>query len=242
MILCASQPCYLAWPPLLDRIAAADVFVVMDAVQFEKGSYVNRNKIPLNGKDHWLTIPVHASITTTIADTSIDWSKPWQRKHTNSVSHAYGITDSRQEWLRHVAQLADCRHLGPLVVRDLEFWLNQYSIRTPVKLMPLKKRKPGGNELLLDLMADFKADTFLAGPLFKNYVNEELWKSSPYQWKEHKSRFPAETFPYPALHYWMLGTDLQFSSSRHILTTKQSAVEEPSSVPSHRDFRSTSSL
>ena len=246
MILCASQPCYLAWMPLLDRIAQADVFVVMDAVQFEKGSYVNRNKIPLNGKDHWLTVPVLTKdhLESTIAETKIDWSKPWLRKHLKSVEYAHGkqFSEKFEKWKTHLESLSRITCVGVLALMDLEFWLAQYQIKTPVKLMPLKKRRPGGNELILDLMADFKADTFLAGPLFKNYVNEELWRSSPYKWEEYKPRIPQTFTPYPVLHSWLTTDENPFLSSLLTPTMRQSDAEEPSSVPSHRDFRSTSSL
>lgn len=243
MILSAHQPAYLPWLPLLDLIAQSDVFVVLDAVQFEKGSFVNRNKILLNGKEHWLTIPVHAHDKSTIADTKIDWEQPWLRKHCESVKHAYGKSSSLESWLKHIETLAECRHLGPLAIRDLEFWCKQFGITTPIKMMPLKKRKPGGTELILDLMADFKADTYLAGPLFKNYVNEELWQSSPYSWITHKVSPALEALPpLSALHYWMTGIDNPFSSSPDIQMTKPLDAEEPSAVLSHRDFRSTSSL
>src|SRR3990167_7147776 len=197
MILCASQPCYLAWMPFLDRIAQADLFVVLDAVQFEKGSYINRNKIPMDGKDKWLTVPVYASLGTTIADTRI-CEGPWWKKHEGRVRHAYSKTCEKLRlisWVDHLSSLQDMTRLGNLCLRDLEWWLGQYQIKTPVKLMPLKKRKPGGNELVLDLMADFKADTFLAGPLFKNYVKEDLWASSPYKWQEHTSTLSTKWLP-----------------------------------------------
>ena len=40
-----NQPAYLPWLGYFDRIAKSDLHVVLDHVQFEKNSMVNRNKI-----------------------------------------------------------------------------------------------------------------------------------------------------------------------------------------------------
>jgi hypothetical protein len=42
MIVSINQPAYLPWLGYFDRIAASDVHVVLDHVQFEKNSYINR--------------------------------------------------------------------------------------------------------------------------------------------------------------------------------------------------------
>ena len=54
-ILSAHQPAYLPNATYLERIAMSDIHVVLDAVQFERGSFTNRNQILCGGTPKWLT-------------------------------------------------------------------------------------------------------------------------------------------------------------------------------------------
>ena len=48
VIVAAHQPHYLPWLGYLDKIAQADLFVVMDDLQYETQNFQNRNRIKLN--------------------------------------------------------------------------------------------------------------------------------------------------------------------------------------------------
>ncbi|WP_340643645.1 WbqC family protein, partial [Phenylobacterium sp.] len=52
------QPYLLPYIGYFQLIAAADVFVIYDDVQYMRGGWINRNRILLNGAPHWLTLPV----------------------------------------------------------------------------------------------------------------------------------------------------------------------------------------
>ena len=49
MIVSINQPAYLPWLGYFHRIAISDIHIVLDHVQFEKNSFVNRNKIRTKG-------------------------------------------------------------------------------------------------------------------------------------------------------------------------------------------------
>ena len=57
-ILTAHQPVYLPWLGLFHKIAISDTYVYLDSIQFEKNSFLNRNKIKLAQGSVWLTVPV----------------------------------------------------------------------------------------------------------------------------------------------------------------------------------------
>ncbi|MGO8710493.1 MAG: WbqC family protein [Rhizomicrobium sp.] len=58
MIISIHQPAYLPWLGFFDRIAGSDVFIVLDNVQFERNSFINRNRIKTPDGPIWLTVPV----------------------------------------------------------------------------------------------------------------------------------------------------------------------------------------
>lgn len=52
------QPYFFPYIGYFQLIAASDVFVLHDDVQYIKGGWVNRNRILLNGEDRMITFPV----------------------------------------------------------------------------------------------------------------------------------------------------------------------------------------
>src|SRR2546428_11865995 len=83
------QPQYLPWLGYLAKWAAADVFVFLDTVQYEKNGWQNRNRIKTATGPQWLTVPVRARLGTSIADVTIDTSQPWARRPLRPLELAY---------------------------------------------------------------------------------------------------------------------------------------------------------
>jgi len=56
MLVAIHQPNYLPWLGYLDRMAKADLFVVLDHVQFERRNYQNRTQIrvPIDDTHTWV--------------------------------------------------------------------------------------------------------------------------------------------------------------------------------------------
>jgi len=84
------QPTYLPWAGYFNLILNADVFVFLDDVQFEKQSWQNRNKILINLKEHWLSVPVkRKGLDTHIKDVVVDDTQKWRKKHISTISQNY---------------------------------------------------------------------------------------------------------------------------------------------------------
>ena len=89
MILAAHQPQYLPWLGYLDKIDRADVFVLLDSVQFKKNEWQNRNRVKHAGGWHWLTVPVRHRFPQPIAEVEIA-DQRWRRKHRRALEVTYG--------------------------------------------------------------------------------------------------------------------------------------------------------
>ncbi|MES2721597.1 MAG: WbqC family protein [Pseudomonadota bacterium] len=91
MIAALMQPYLLPYIGYFQLIAAADVFVIYDDVQYMRGGWINRNRILLNGAPHWLTLPVEHSgeVRTQIRDTRYQLSASNLRKLTGQLDAAY---------------------------------------------------------------------------------------------------------------------------------------------------------
>ncbi len=84
------QPTYLPYLGYFDLIAQADVFVLLDDVQFERKSWQQRNRIGGADGEVMLTVPVRKQpLQTLIRDIEIDEDKPWRADHLAVIEAAY---------------------------------------------------------------------------------------------------------------------------------------------------------
>lgn len=85
------QPTYMPWLGYFEMIDATEQFIVFDHVQFEPGSWQQRNQIRGPNGPILLTIPVLSDGTQSIsiAEKRIDYRQGWVRKHIRSIESAY---------------------------------------------------------------------------------------------------------------------------------------------------------
>lgn len=182
MVLSAHQPAYLPWLGYFDKIARADIFVYLDTVQFEKNSFINRNRIKTPQGVQWLTIPVKAKghLTDTLRNTEVESSQPWAQRHVKSVrmnysrARCFATCHPRLESL-----LADSQsNLAELCWTQLRFWLAEFAIATPVvrsSELPVEGRK---SALILQLCRHLGADRYLSGALGRGYLAAEEFRAA----------------------------------------------------------------
>jgi hypothetical protein len=94
MIVAAHQPHYLPWLGYLDKLAKADLFVVMDDLQYEAQNFQNRQRVKINTGACWLTVPLlHGAQTDRICDKRIDngatGKHAWQHRHWQTLETHY---------------------------------------------------------------------------------------------------------------------------------------------------------
>jgi hypothetical protein len=81
MVVSVMQPYLFPYLGYFQLIAASELFVSYDDVQFIKGGWINRNRILVNGKPAWITLPLRAAChTATIRDREyVPGDEPRQR-------------------------------------------------------------------------------------------------------------------------------------------------------------------
>jgi len=109
VIVAAHQPSYLPWLGYLDKMAKADVFVVMDDLQYEAQNFQNRQRIKLNNGAAWLTVPLERGAQTDrICDKRIaNGGSPkqhWQRIQWMTLRTHYA---KAPYWSRYAEELED---------------------------------------------------------------------------------------------------------------------------------------
>ncbi len=172
------QPAYLPWLGYFDQVATADVFVLYDDVQFDKGGWRNRNRILASRGHQWLTVPVKRHLTTRIREVEIDGDR-WVKKHLATIRQIYGQAP-HFEWCYDAVQ----RYLtaGPYTML-LDLCLAGHralcallQIDTPVRLSSEFGHEAAGRTgRLVRICADLDATRYVSGDAARDYMDETEW-------------------------------------------------------------------
>jgi hypothetical protein len=169
LIVAVHQPHFLPWLGYLDRMAQADLFIVLDHVQFERRNYQNRTRIRVDSQAQWLTVPVvQRSQKEIISDKLIDNvtdPRGWGAKHFQTLRHAYRQAPFFKDYARELQDLLErpWEKLTDLDQATLDFLRTALDIRTPLVTSSSLAPCNAKSELILELCKAVGADTYLAG-------------------------------------------------------------------------------
>jgi WbqC-like protein family len=174
MIVAIHQPQYLPWVPYFDKAASCDVFVYLDNVQFQKNGLQNRNQIKSATGAAWLTVPVHASLTKTIAETPIADSH-WQKKHIRSIEMNYARAPYLEWFYQHLKPLleSDWKTLAELNIAVTELLFTSMQInckRVRASSLPVSGT---ADELVMNICEAVGAKVYVSGQGARAYHDEK---------------------------------------------------------------------
>ena len=181
-ILSAHQPAYLPWLGYFDKIARSDIFIYLDTVQYEKNSFINRNRIKTPQGSLWLTIPVktkghtHSSLLTT----EIDDKQPWRVKHIKSIEANYRKAIGFDNKFAELELLINtsATNLADYCFDHLIFWCTQLRISTKIVRSSTLPPMGAKSDLIFDLCTHFGAKHYLSGALGRDYLNVDRFKNA----------------------------------------------------------------
>jgi hypothetical protein len=170
MIVAAHQPAYLPWLGYLDKLAKADVFVVMDDLQYEAQNFQNRNRVKINEGAAWLTVPLRrGSQADSILDKRIDNSATgrhhWQHRTWRTLEIHYGKTtffDQYKDELRDVYTRRWDR-LVDLDLHMLELARKWFGITRPIVRASTLGLTGQKTERIIDMCKKLGAKLYLSG-------------------------------------------------------------------------------
>jgi RimJ/RimL family protein N-acetyltransferase len=94
-VVAIHQPNFFPWLGFFDKLRRSDTFVLLDTVEFSKGSRTNRVEVLVGGKPHWITAPVQrAGLGGPIRDVLIDETRDWRSKVVKTLHQNYARADA----------------------------------------------------------------------------------------------------------------------------------------------------
>jgi hypothetical protein len=166
--LAIHQPNYLPWLGYFDKMRSADVFVLLDAVQYPRGASVaNRTRVRQGTADVLLTVPVAipGGRDGKAAYTEVRFADDrWRRKHVRTIEQAYARASHLDaEWPAVRAILEGAAGFCEMTVALVRRVADRMGIATPTPLLSELGEFGQRNEMIAGLCAHLDCDTYLSG-------------------------------------------------------------------------------
>ena len=194
MIVTIQHSQYLPALESLERMASADLIVLLDDAPFERGSEQNRTMVRVDAAAKWLTVPVsrrapgegHSQPGERLLDKRIDWSEDFGKKHFLTLRHAYTEAEYFRDYAGELRRIYETKWERLVGLNDalLGFLRTAYGIRTPIARsstlgVTVAAQGTGGarSELLLGLCRAVGAEALLVGPgSERGHVDEDAFE------------------------------------------------------------------
>jgi hypothetical protein len=208
-VLAAHQPQYLPWLGFFDKLAQADVFVLLDNVQFKKNEWQNRNRIKGPSGPQWVTVPVRHKFPQTIGEVEVQESEPWRRKHQRALESNYGKAAHFGNEMALFADLLEqaWTHLAPLNIELIRRLATRLGIDTDIRLGSEIEARADPTLRLLDLCRALGADTYLSGA-GGNYLEQDTFDEAGVELRFQRYEHPTYAQLHGAFEPYMSIVDL----------------------------------
>ena len=182
-VVAIHQPNFLPWLGWFDKLARADVLVLLDATQFprtSRGTWMNRVQVLINGQPRWVTVPVVRAGrgTQDLRDVRVDDAQPWREKLLRTIQLSYARAPFFDRHFPLVQEILD-------QPTDRLVELNEHGVRrlaAELGLDPLKLRRASdlgataeSTELLVQLTRSADGTAYLSGDGAAGYQDDELF-------------------------------------------------------------------
>ena len=178
MIITIHQPEHLPWLGFFNKVAKAELFVILDSVQYEKNYFQNRNKILGTNGAQWINIPVSTKghMGRTIAQTEISLSggnENWKSKYLQTVTQSY----KKYPYFSDVfpilekAIMLDTKYFCEINIEIIKGFCDALDIR-PEYVRSSELNVDGlKSSLILDICKEVGATVYIAGPSGRDYLD-----------------------------------------------------------------------
>lgn len=197
MVVTIHQPEHLPWFGFCHKAAQADVFVLLDNVQFRKNYFQNRNRILGPNGPLWITVPVLLKGHTkkTIREMEINNGVSWSEKWWKSLFYSYKSCKFFDEYAAFFESIPrrPWHYLAELNEAIIHYLFDALGLRCQILRASSLPVHGSRSALLRDICTYLGADVYLAGQYGRDYLDEAL-----FQEKEIGVRYHAFTHPvYP---------------------------------------------
>jgi hypothetical protein len=181
-IVAIHQPNFFPWLGYFNKMARADVFIVLDNVQFPKtgGTWINRVQLAVHGGAAWITVPVKRAYhgTRLICEMEMNNGIPWRMKFLKTIQSNYGRAPFFSSVYPVIASLVDqaSDSLSEFNISAIRVLVEKLGLETAKLVLGSSMAVNGSATQLLINMTRFAGGTaYLAGGGAGDYQDDGLF-------------------------------------------------------------------
>lgn len=186
MLITAHQPNYLPYPAFFEKMARADLLVILDTVQYVKRGqfgWINRNRIRTDDSWMWLTVPVETKGKRyqRIRDVQTVEADSWPKKHWKSIEHQYRKAPHFERYAEALAQIYQAQRwssLHDVNLAMIQFIAEALDVRTPIRLTSDLGVDGHASELIVNICRATDADGYLSGLHGRDYLDPDVFRDA----------------------------------------------------------------
>ncbi len=227
------QPQFLPWLGYLDKIDQAELFVVLDTVQFKKNEWQNRNRIRTAQDWQWLTVPVLHRFGQRINEVRIDETGDWRARHLRALEIHYARAKFQHVYLDELRELygGHGESLAALNLATIRWLLDKFEMTTPVRLASDMTLREEPTERLIDICREVGATHYLAGAGATAYLDVETFEASGVTLEMQEFQHPAYEQCYEPFVPGMSALDMLFVCGDDALARlREARIKSPVAV------------
>ncbi len=213
MLITIHQPQYLPWLGYLDKIDKADVFVILDNVQFKKNEWQNRNRIKTAQGCQWITVPVLYRLPEKINEVRINNKTNWSRKHLQALITNYSKStyfDNYKSFFEDIFSRS-WDHLVDVNIEIIKFLIIALELKTKLVMASDLKLREEPTERLIDICKTLNGNKYLAGKDGNKYMNLELFDKEGIEVIFHDFKHPVYNQLFGDFEPYLSAIDLLFN-------------------------------
>jgi len=184
VIVAVHQPNYLPYVGFFDKMRNADIFVIYDDAQFNKGDFQHRNKIRIFHGWKWLTVPVEKvavpinkiKIRNELTRKDIIWSKVHLKDIRDNYKDApyYTLYEGNFEriYTKNYNKLID------LNMEIINFLMDAFNIKTKLVFSSEFGFTSKSTERLVMMVEALDGDVYLSGSAGREYIDVSLFENT----------------------------------------------------------------
>ena len=199
---------HLPWFGYFHKIFNADIFIILDQVQFKKNYFENRNRIYTTQGLQYITLPVQMKGHLSKKFYEIELVQNWKKKYIKTLTFTYQKAPFYEE-LKPLISLIDNYNGNKLFEINMLIIQNiMHNLNIDTQLILASTLEPQGKktELLIDILSKVEASSYIVGKSGFDYMNLDLFHQKNILLEEHQVNhikyepFNYETFSdYPTI-------------------------------------------